>query len=135
LRSPSGWLRVPVKKLASVISPVPPASGGSALRSPAARRSCWSAPPCGSMTGARASTQARGVAQAFTKTAQVPDAAVVTTVVVAGGAAHVGVARQAGVASVVEELLAKQDLRRVARCQWSLSDTSGELFSLPAASR
>ncbi|EWS57787.1 hypothetical protein Y694_04265 [Methylibium sp. T29-B] len=53
-------------------------------------------------------TQADRVAQPFSQTAQVPCATVVPTVVVAGRATHVRIARQPGVTGIVEELLARQ---------------------------
>ena len=60
---------------------------------------------------AGAAGQRRRVAQAFAEVREVPGAAVVAGVAVATGAAHVAVARQARVAGVVEEPLAKQHLR------------------------
>ena len=59
----------------------------------------------------RAPAQADRVAQAFAEAGQVPHPAVAAAVVVAGGAAHVAVARQARVARVVEELLAFEHRR------------------------
>ena len=57
-----------------------------------------------------AAQQADGVAQAFALGRQVPGAAIVPAVVVAGGAAHVAVAGQTGVAGVIEQLLAQQHI-------------------------
>ena len=54
--------------------------------------------------------QRDGLAQPFAQPGHVPDAAVAVAFAVAAGAAHVVVAGQAGVAGIVKELLAAQDL-------------------------
>lgn len=60
----------------------------------------------------RPATQADGVAQTFTKTREVPGAAIVTAVVMARGATELAVARQAHIFCVVEKLLSLQYSRR-----------------------
>ena len=62
--------------------------------------------------GAGAAAEVDGVAEAFAEAGEVPGAAVVRAVEVAGGAAHVAFLVEAGGSGVVEESLAVQDLGR-----------------------
>src|SRR5882672_1647958 len=67
-------------------------------------RACATPSPC-------AAAQGDGVAQALAKSAEIPHTAVLAAVVVAGGAAEVSIAGEPGIARIVENLLALQDLR------------------------
>src|SRR5204862_4269093 len=58
------------------------------------------------------SAQIDRIAEPLAHAGQIPDATVLPAVVVTGGAAHVAVARQARVAGVVEQLLAREYRRR-----------------------
>ena len=64
----------------------------------------------------RTPTQRNGVAQAFAQACEVPDAAVVTAIAVAGRTTHVGVSGQARIPGVVEQLLAVEHLGREFFC-------------------
>ncbi len=104
--SPSGWLRVPVLNWALVMRPLPPA------RVRICPSKSWTSSkllrPVQESLAACTAVQVRGVAQPLAEARQVPHAAVLTAIVVAGGAAEVGVASEPRVDGVIEEPLALQ---------------------------
>ena len=59
----------------------------------------------------RVSTQVYSVAEALAETGQVPHAAIMAAVVVAGRATEVGITRKPNVIRIVEEALSEQNLR------------------------
>ena len=61
---------------------------------------------------AAASAQVGGAAQALAASGEIPDAAIVPAIDVAGGAGNVAVRTHAGIGGVVEDALALQHVRR-----------------------